>query len=103
MDQRGRMQQLNQRCAAMCRFIDTTANACRKKNEHRPDLLSLALNNIMGNTVEERYRALHGSLKLTLKNINISRDRFFDLVDAQHGDNKLIVSARLIQVNSQQT
>src|SRR3569833_2731955 len=63
---------------------DPAAYARRKENEHRAYLFALALNNVMGNTVEQRHRALHGGLEPLLKNINFGSNGFLDLVDAQH-------------------
>ena len=61
-----------------------TTNTGREKYEHRPYLFAFTFNYVMGNAVQQRYRALHRGLESFLKNVNISGNRCFYVVDAQH-------------------
>src|SRR5690606_26697285 len=48
------------------RFVDLSAQSCRKEDKHGAHLCAFLFIKILGDDIEERYRTLHGFLEFAL-------------------------------------
>jgi hypothetical protein len=67
MDQRSGVQKFNQGSTSVGRFIDLSTDSCRQEHKHGPHLLPFALDNVMGDVVEQLDLTFHKVPELMFK------------------------------------
>src|SRR5690606_20325924 len=81
MNQSSCMNKFNYSCSSKCSFIHLPFgyHFGNQKDEHGSHLLSLSVNDIIGNAVEQRHFRRHSIVELLFKKFHLLAYRFFNL------------------------
>ncbi len=84
MNKGGGMQEFYKWAGHISFFFDWGKKLGAEKYKHGTDLLAFALNDVISDAIQKRYRTLHCILKATVEFFELCLDWFFKLVERSH-------------------